>query len=240
MALTITKFYSGVNTTPGAGPWNFTVSAPNADKLYVVFVGGWYNSTTNLGTWSISWSGMTWTTEKTQFDTNSTDVRESVFSAQSGGSPSGGTTLAVSNTTSADDAIVCVLEIDGYDTSTPVVQSNGNLAASASSVSVSLSALGSASNAVVIGGVNYNGGNAITGGGYSLVSNDPDSTDVLGHGVSSKNPGDTSPVLTFDTSGPLTAIALEIKAAAGGGATRPVKMAGEWGGYAGTSGGFAG
>jgi hypothetical protein len=36
------------------------------------------------------------------------------------------------------------------------------------------------------------------------------------------------------------AIGVAVEATPGGGATRPVKMAGEWGGYAGVGGGFAG
>lgn len=214
---TATKFHSFVDSTAGAGPWVSTSLTPNANKLYVVFVTGWYNNVTNPGTWSISGWGLTWTTYDTVLDTNSTDMRTSVFYAQSGGSPSAGA-LTVSNTTNMDDAIVCVVEIASYDTSTPAVQSNRNISNSGATISVTLSALSNSNNLVLIGGGDYNGNAASTGSGYTLVSSDVDATDGLSQGVSVKNPGDASPVLTFAGAANHIAIAVEIADAGGGGA----------------------
>lgn len=221
MAVTQSSLTAG-NSGTGAQSYNTASITPSANKLILAAVAIFNATPANLGTISLSGNGLTWVQIDTQTGGGGTpDTRVALFRAMGASPSSGAVTITISGSTNAD-CCWSIVQWDGIDTSgtngSGAIVQNNKGTASASSITITLGALGDASNnAVYICGFNYAGAAGASGSGYTLINSQQETVQGLSLADAYKVPGTTSAVLTFASAANLGAVAVEIKAAAAGG-----------------------
>lgn len=224
MSVTQASLTSGFDTVGGTSSATASVS-PTANRLVLLGLAAGFSPTTNAAVpTSISGAGLTFTLVDSEVDTTN-GLAIALYRAMEASPSTGAITMSFANSTSW--AIWNVWEHAGIDTggsngSAAIVQANTNVdgTVSASSLSVSLSAFGSATNgaAAIHFWANFSG---------SPASATPDTgwTEIYDDGTTDSGPvsfelqsqwratSDTSAGVTWSGAGYLASIAAEIKEA---------------------------
>lgn len=213
MAVTHTLLTSGSSTTDTTSYATASIT-PGANKLILAWVVPVRNSGTT-GTVTLSGNGLTWTQVRTEIG-STVSMRGALFRAM-GASPTAGV-VTITTSAQSNGCTWILSEFDGVvttgtDGADAVVQSNGTNSASATSLSVTLSAFADAGNAT-FGAFGHRNSDAVTGGsGFTEIA------DVLGTGPDSgsqtewRADNDTSVDASWTNATVCVAVAVEIKAA---------------------------
>ena len=251
MALAVTNRRSQLSAA-GFGTGNFTCTAftPSNSSLLVVFGGFIHQANSGKSgtdmTIADSLGTLTWTSAIFSGTTTVWGYGCRIWTAPIGTGASMTVTLGTGGV-NAENYVINAMDFTGYNTSTPTgATASGKDADGNGAGNITLSG-SPASDSIILAGVSVvmnSGTNTVSPGtGWNEIY-DTAETDWVGYETEYLTSPSSTSVDWVDlsvTGNPAEAlmIAVEIKAAAGG-ATRPVKMAGPWNGYAGESGGFAG
>lgn len=224
MAVSITNITSGNQDTSGSSASTSSIT-PVANKLYLLTVACRTNLSIDSNTPSVSGCGLTWSivtdgtnTGNVLFDTTSASRKRQVLFRALGSTPSTGS-LTIDYGGQTQTGIVWTLEeLDGIDTSSPIVQvaTNRDTTATASTITATLAAFSSTNNAT-FGSMAADGNPTKTpnvGTGFSQIGTANNSGD--GVVVCSEFRSDNDTTVDISWSGGVVdmgAIALEIKAA---------------------------
>ena len=140
MAVEYTKLTEGINTDGGSN-YNTASITPSANKIVIAYCGHGDDSTPAQPT--ISGCNLTWTVVKgLGFTTGNDDGRITTWRGISASPTTGAITFT--GVASRDGVLWCVYELDGVDTSDPIVQT-----ASSASSTVTLGAFDNVKNATM-------------------------------------------------------------------------------------------
>jgi hypothetical protein len=221
MAIVGAELTTGGTPTP-SGSVNTASVSPSANALVLITVKGASGGGTAPDAPTVTGNGLTWVQVATQtFTDGSSETHRLTTFRALGASPSSGV-INIAHSGNVPDAGITwtVREYTGVDTggtngSAAVVQSDPNTG-TGTAISATLAAFGDAvNNAVDIAAATFAGSTLTPEGGYTGYTTDTTEGNLLR--AAWKIGEDTTPSMTLDTSFVWAAIALEIKAAAGGG-----------------------
>lgn len=228
MAITAASVIAPNRSSTDASSYNTASGSPGANKLQLLAVGSINLGSVNVNQPTVTGCGLTWVAiASSNYDTGGSNRgRVTLFRAM-GASPSSG---ALTIDFGGQDQTNCEwswIELDGVDTSGTdgsgaIVQSATNNA-TATSLSVTLSAFADATNNVAYGCFHHQANEANTAGsGFSLSFGGTDQTiagasRVASLGAEWKTGEDTGVDMSWTTSALCGGIAVEVKMAAAGG-----------------------
>jgi len=218
MAITCTLIDS-INNASDLSSYSFTSKTYSNNKLYIVFVGTSHGTLLAPAPSAISGGGLTFTNVGTDVSYSSVGVRAiSCWRALvTSGATTGTVTITLTGNTPSTSCEAVILELDGIDTSgtngSGAIVQSGTTSGSSTTLTVTLSAFGSADNRPV-GFFTWRANSTGTvGSGFSLLTTNNHASPSMGflaewHSTSNDNTVDAS-----WASAQCGAYALEIKAA---------------------------
>lgn len=192
-----------------------TSVAPAANKLLLVF--GLSSGTNPTPVPTVTGLGLTWTM---QHSNQGAKTQWCAYAVTGGSAPTPGS-LTITHGAAQTGLAYSILEVTNADLSAPIVQSNHErMTSTATSATVTLSALADATYNAVIGGFFTSSGEVMTpDAGYTELSEVTHSAPLAALATIIKVPGTTTPGITYTTASISGGVAVEVNAAPAGGGT---------------------